>query len=87
MFAVTQHIKPEIYPKVEDEATIVVTYPQARELFRLPGTCPSIRGKWKSMGTPATCLFADELVTRSASRHGRKRTQFACRPDIRSERG
>jgi predicted dehydrogenase len=29
VFAVTQHIKPEVYPKVEDDATIVVTYPKA----------------------------------------------------------
>ncbi len=28
--AVTQYFKPEVYPKVEDEATIVVTYPDAQ---------------------------------------------------------
>ena len=28
--AVTQHIKPEVYPKVEDEATVILTYPHAQ---------------------------------------------------------
>jgi predicted dehydrogenase len=32
--AVTQRIKPEVYPKVEDEATIVVTYPKAQAIFQ-----------------------------------------------------
>src|SRR5207249_998027 len=30
VFAVTQQIKPDIYPKVDDEATIIVTYPKAQ---------------------------------------------------------
>jgi len=34
VMAVTQHIKPEVYPKVEDEATIVVTYPTAQAIFQ-----------------------------------------------------
>lgn len=34
VFAVTQQIKPEIYPKVEDEATIVLTYPKAQVILQ-----------------------------------------------------
>lgn len=34
VMAVTQRIKPDVYPKVEDEATIVVTYPQAQAIFQ-----------------------------------------------------
>jgi predicted dehydrogenase len=34
VFAVTQQIKPEIYPKVEDEATVVVTYPKAQGIIQ-----------------------------------------------------
>jgi predicted dehydrogenase len=34
VFAVTQHFKPEVYPKVEDEATIVVTYPKAQGIIQ-----------------------------------------------------
>jgi len=32
--AVTLHIKPEIYPKVEDDATIVLTYPHAQVIVQ-----------------------------------------------------
>ncbi len=34
VMAVTQRIKPDVYPNVEDEATIVVTYPQAQAIFQ-----------------------------------------------------
>lgn len=33
VLAVTQQIKPEIYPKVEDEATILLTYPTAQGII------------------------------------------------------
>src|SRR6266550_4117290 len=32
--AVTQQIKPEIYPRVDDEATIVLTYPKAQAIVQ-----------------------------------------------------
>jgi predicted dehydrogenase len=34
VFAVTQQIKPEVYPKVDDEATIVLTYPKAQGIIQ-----------------------------------------------------
>jgi predicted dehydrogenase len=34
VFAVTQQIKPDIYPKVEDEATVVLTYPKAQGIIQ-----------------------------------------------------
>lgn len=34
VFAVTQTIKPDMYPKVDDEATIVVTYPGAQGIIQ-----------------------------------------------------
>ncbi len=40
VFAVTQHIKPEIYPKVDDEATIVVTYPKAQAIIQASWNWP-----------------------------------------------
>jgi len=33
VFAVAQHLKSEIYPKVEDDATIVLTYPKAQVIL------------------------------------------------------
>jgi predicted dehydrogenase len=40
VFAVTQHIKPDVYPKVEDEATIVVTYPKAQGIIQASWNWP-----------------------------------------------
>jgi predicted dehydrogenase len=34
VFAVTQTLKPDIYPKVDDEATIVLTYPGAQGIIQ-----------------------------------------------------
>jgi predicted dehydrogenase len=34
VFAVAQQIKPDIYPKVEDQATIVLTYPHAEVILQ-----------------------------------------------------
>ena len=38
--AITQQIKPDIYPKVDDEATIVVTYPKAQGIFQASWNWP-----------------------------------------------
>jgi len=40
VFAVTQQLKPEVYPKVDDEATIVVTYPQAQGIIQASWNWP-----------------------------------------------
>jgi predicted dehydrogenase len=40
VFAVTQHIKPNVYPKVEDEATIVVTYPKTQGIIQASWNWP-----------------------------------------------
>ncbi len=36
----TQQIKPDIYPKVDDEATIVVTYPKAQGIIQASWNWP-----------------------------------------------
>lgn len=33
VFCVARHIKPDVYPKVEDDATIVLTYPKAQAVL------------------------------------------------------
>ncbi len=40
VFAVTQQIKPLIYPNVDDEATIVVTYPKAQGIIQASWNWP-----------------------------------------------
>lgn len=38
--AVTQHFKPEVYPKVEDEATLILTYPKAQGIIQASWNWP-----------------------------------------------
>ena len=38
--AVTQHIKPEVYPHVDDEATIILTYPKAQAIIQASWNWP-----------------------------------------------
>ncbi len=44
--AITQQIKPEEYPKVEDEATILLTYPKAQVIIQASWNWPY---NWKRM--------------------------------------
>lgn len=41
--AVTQHIKPDIYPRVDDEATIILTYPKAQAILEASWNWPFSR--------------------------------------------
>lgn len=41
--AVTQHIKPDVYPRVDDEATIVLTYPKAQAIIQASWNWPFSR--------------------------------------------
>lgn len=43
VFAVTQNIKPHIYPKVDDEATIVLTYPKSQVIIQASWNWPVSR--------------------------------------------
>lgn len=38
--ATTQHFQPDVYPRVDDEATIVVTYPKAQAIFQASWNWP-----------------------------------------------
>jgi len=41
--AVTQHIKPDIYPRVDDEATVILTYPKAQAILQASWNWPFSR--------------------------------------------
>ncbi len=41
--AITQHLKPELYPKVEDEATIILTYKKAQVIIQASWNWPYSR--------------------------------------------
>jgi predicted dehydrogenase len=48
--AVTQHLQPEVYPRVDDEATIVVEYPNAQGIIQASGTWPIGRKDFEVYG-------------------------------------
>ena len=43
VLAVTQQIKPDIYPKVDDEGTIILTYPKAQTIIQASWNWPFAR--------------------------------------------
>ncbi|HTP67389.1 MAG TPA: Gfo/Idh/MocA family oxidoreductase [Dongiaceae bacterium] len=52
--AVTQTIKPDVYPKVEDEATIVLTYPKAQAILQASWNWPFGKGDVEIYGKTGT---------------------------------
>jgi len=56
LVAAPQHIKPELYPKVEDEATIVLAYPQCQAIIQASWNWPAGRaGRRHFPGQPNQC--------------------------------
>jgi predicted dehydrogenase len=66
VFAVTQHIKPEVYPKVEDEATIVVTYPKAQGIIQASWNWPYNRKDMEIYGQTGYVLVPRSNLLRMA---------------------
>jgi scyllo-inositol 2-dehydrogenase (NADP+) len=64
VFAVTQHIKPDVYPKVEDEATIVVTYPKAQGIIQASWNWPYNRKDMEIYGSTGYVLVPKNNVLR-----------------------
>ena len=58
VYAVTQQIKPEMYPKVDDEATIIVTYPSAQAIIQASWNWPFNRKDMEVYGSTGYA-FAD----------------------------
>ncbi|CAH0997105.1 hypothetical protein EMA8858_03242 [Emticicia aquatica] len=59
--AVTQTIKPETYPKVDDEATIIVTYPKAQGIFQASWNWPFDRKDMEIYGQTGY-IYADKSM-------------------------
>ncbi len=69
VFAVTQQMKPEVYPKVDDEATIVLTYPNAQGIIQASWNWPYDRKDMELYGRSGQLLVPrrDVLRLRSGS--------------------
>jgi predicted dehydrogenase len=64
--AVTQQIKPDVYPHVEDEATIILTYPKAQAIIQASWNWPFSRKDMEVYGQKgyAITVARDELRVR-----------------------
>lgn len=69
VFAVTQQIKPSIYPKVDDEATIILTYPNAQGIIQASWNWPYDRKDMEIYGQSGQLLIPrrDAIKLRSGS--------------------
>ena len=56
---ITQQIKPEIYPRVEDEATILLTYPKTQVIIQASWNCPFSRKNTEIYGQHGYLICED----------------------------
>ena len=83
MTAVTQQIKPEIYPRVDDEATIILTYPKAQAIVQASWNWPFDRKDMEVYGQTGYVITVkrDDIRVRRAGGAGRaSRRQSGARP-------
>jgi predicted dehydrogenase len=68
VFAVTQQIKPDIYPKVDDEATIILTYPNMQGIIQASWNWPFDRKDMEIYGQTGQVMVPrrDLLKVRTA---------------------
>jgi len=76
VLCVTQQIKPAIYPKVDDEATIIVTYPKAQGIIQASWNWPYGRKDMEIYGQHGF-MFADRNGLRIRPWENRKEEQIA----------
>jgi len=62
--AVTQRFKPDIYPKVDDEATIIVTYPTAQCIIQASWNWPFGRKDMEVYGTKGYIIAVNNNTMR-----------------------
>jgi scyllo-inositol 2-dehydrogenase (NADP+) len=64
VMAVTQQIKPQIYPRVDDEATIILTYPRAQAILQASWNWPFGRKDMEVYGQHGYVLVPDRNTLR-----------------------
>lgn len=63
--AVLQQFKPEIYPQVDDEATIILHYPKAQGIIQASWNWPFSRKDMEVYGQHGYVIAADDLTFKS----------------------
>ncbi len=80
VFAVNKHIKPDVYPKVEDEATIVVTYPKAQGIIQASWNWPYNRKDMEIYGQSGYVLIPKSDELRIVKQYNGPETQLTAAP-------
>jgi predicted dehydrogenase len=78
--AVTQQLKPDIYPKVDDEATIIVTYPKTQGIIQASWNWPVGRKDMEVYGQTGYAITIDALNMRVRKSEKEKEITFAADP-------
>jgi predicted dehydrogenase len=68
VFAVMQHFQPDVYPRVEDEATIVLTYPRAQAIIQASWNWPYGRKDMEIYGQSGSVMVPDRDTVRLRQR-------------------
>ena len=80
--AVTQQHKPAIYPKVDDEATIVVTYPGAQCIIQASWNWPFSRKDMEVYGNTGYVIAANSTTLRLRNKDSGEYTREVTTKDI-----
>ena len=71
--AVTQQLKPEVYPRVDDEATIILSYPRAQGIIQASWNWPIGRKDMDIYGVGGAIEVADRDTLRIKKTDGKAR--------------
>lgn len=74
--AVTQQFKPSTYPKVDDEATIVVTYPTAQSIIQASWNWPFSRKDMEVYGETGYALAVNNSTLRVRNKESEPETSM-----------
>lgn len=83
--AITQQIKPELYPKVEDEATIILTYKKAQVIIQASWNWPFGRKDMEVYGKTGF-VFCKDGTNMQLRENEKKETQAITAPGLRNDR-
>src|SRR6266566_3871826 len=78
--AITQQIKPDVYPRVDDEATIVLTYPRAQVIIQASWNWPFDRKDMEVYGQTGTVMTVRRDDIRVRVEGDEKEKQVAAPP-------
>jgi predicted dehydrogenase len=78
--AVTQQIKPEIYSRIDDEATIILTYPKAQAIIQASWNWPFDRKDMEVYGQTGYVITVKRDDIRVRRSEGKAEEQVAAKP-------